>query len=110
MSDHRIAAVFAKRLKQARELRGLSQRALGALVDEDNNKNRGAIRVNRYEQLVNRADMDIASKMAKELHVPLAFLFAESDELAELILGFDQLDPADKAKVVAQVQKLAGKT
>lgn len=100
-----IAAVFARRLKQARELRGLSQRALGALVDEDQDKDRGAVRVNRYEQQVNKADMDRAAELAKALDVPLAYLFADADDLAELILKFSKLDDAARADVIDQVRR-----
>lgn len=99
--------MFAKRLKQARELRGLSQRALGGLLDEDN-KNRGAVRINRYEQQTKLASMETAAALAKSLGVPVAFLFAETDELAEMILAFDRLDPKERAKVLAELKRRGG--
>lgn len=101
-----IPALFAKRLKEARALRGLSQRALGAIVDKDN-KNRGAIRINRYEQRVNLADMATAGELAQALNVPLAYLFAESDDLAELILAFETLAPEARAQIIAEVKRRA---
>lgn len=104
LSD-RVSAIFAMRLKQARDLRGLSQRALGALVDKDNDKNRGAARINRYEQRVNLADMEKAGELAKALNVPLAYLFAESEDLAEMILAFEGLDEAQRAKVLADMKQ-----
>lgn len=88
-------------------MRGLSQRALGALVDKGQDKNRGAVRINRYEQQVNRADMDTASALAKALGVPLAYLFAETDDLAELILSYQALDDAGKAEVLSQLRRKA---
>lgn len=72
-------------------MRGLSQRALGGIVDKDNNKNRGAIRINRYEQQVNQADMTKAAELAQALEVPLAYLFAGDDDLAAAILAFAKL-------------------
>lgn len=100
-----ITAVFAKRLKAARAMRGLSQRSLGALVDKDGDKNRGAARINRYEQQVNLADMEKAAELAKALNVPLAYLFAETDDLAELILGFSGLSEHDRSQVLADLKK-----
>lgn len=102
----RVSALFAKRLKQARELRGLSQRQLGGMVDSENDKNRGAVRINRYEQEVNLADMEKASELAKALNVPMAYLFAESDELAEMILAFDSLNEKEQIEILAEIKKL----
>lgn len=89
-------------------MRGLSQRALGALVDKERDKNRGAARVNRYEQQVNLADIEKAAELAEALNVPLAYLFADSDELAELILSYSALDPKQQAKVLADVKQRSG--
>lgn len=77
-------------------MRSLSQRALGALVDKDQSKDKGAVRVNRYEQQVNRADMDSAAELAKALNVPVAYLFADDDQLAEVILTFSKLSQIDR--------------
>lgn len=86
-------------------MRGLSQRALGALVDKDNDKGRGATRINRYEQLVNRADIETAGELAKALDVPLAYLFAETDDLAEWILEFSSLDVQERVNVLADLKR-----
>lgn len=103
-----IPAIFAKRLKEARDMRGLSQRALGALVDKDQDKNRGAVRINRYEQQVNQADMTKAAELAQALDVPLAFLFAEDDDLAAAILAFAKLPAEQRARMRAELERLAG--
>lgn len=95
------------RLKQAREARGLSQRALGNLLGLG--KQVGSTRINRYEQQASLCDMQTASKIARELNVPLAYLFAETDDLAEAILAFAQLTKADRAKVLADLRQRAGK-
>ena len=90
-------------------MRGLSQRALGALVDKDQSKDKGAVRVNRYEQQVNRADMDSAAELATALDVPVAYLFADTDDLAELILSFNQLAQDEKSMLLNDLRKkLAG--
>jgi transcriptional regulator with XRE-family HTH domain len=100
-----ITAIFAKRLKAARTLRGLSQRALGGLVSDS--KSNGSVLINRYEQEVNRADMDTAAALAKALDVPLAYLFAEEEDQAELLLAFKQLSKAERSKLLTQAKHMA---
>lgn len=99
-----VTAIFAKRLKAARTLRGLSQRALGGIVSGD--KDTGSARINRYEQQVNKADMETAAELARALDVPLAYLFAEDDDQAELLLAFAKLTKAERANVLAAIRKL----
>jgi transcriptional regulator with XRE-family HTH domain len=102
-----VATIFAKRLKAARVLRGLSQRALGGLVSDD--KANGSVRINRYEQRVNRADMDTAAMLARALNVPLAYLFAEEDDQAEMLLAFAQLSKSERSKLLGQAQQMVAK-
>ena len=99
-----ITAIFAKRLKAARALRGLSQRALGGLVTDD--KANGSVRINRYEQMVNRADMDTAAQLARALDVPLAYLFAEEDDQADLLLAFAELSKSERAKLLGLAKQM----
>lgn len=100
-----ITAIFAKRLKAARALRGLSQRALGGMVSGD--KANGSVRINRYEQMVNRADMDTAAELARALDVPLAYLFAEDDDQAELLLTFNSLSKTARSKLLGVARQMA---
>ena len=69
-------------------------------------KGTGSVRINRYEQEVNRADMDTAAALARTLDVPLAYLFAEEDDQAEMLLAFAKLTKAERHKVLGQVRKL----
>jgi transcriptional regulator with XRE-family HTH domain len=89
-----------------REARGVSQRQLGVLIGLS--KETGGVRINRYEQQTSLCDMTTASKIAHELGVPLAYLFAESDDLAELILAYAQLSKADRAKALADLKQRLG--
>jgi transcriptional regulator with XRE-family HTH domain len=100
-------AVFAKRLKEARAAIGVSQRALGDALGLG--KQVGSTRINRYEREVSQCDMDTASKIAQELGVPLAYLFAESDDLAEVILTFAKLSKTDRSKALADLKRRLGK-
>lgn len=69
-------------------------------------KKTGSVRINRYEQQASKADMETAAKLAKALDVPLAYLFAESDDLAEVILAFSQLGEKQRAKFLAELKKI----
>jgi len=69
-------------------------------------KGNGGVRINRYEQGVNRADMDTAAALARALDVPLAYLFAEDDDQAELLLAFAQLAKRDRAKLLDEIRRM----
>lgn len=86
---------------------GVSQRALGDAIGLG--KQVGSTRINRYERLVAQCDMETAAKIAEELEVPLAYLFAESDDLAEAILAFSKLSKAERTKAIADLKKRANK-
>ncbi len=69
-------------------------------------KGSGGVRINRYEQGVNRADMDTAAALAHALDVPLAYLFAEEDDQAELLLAFAQLTKSERTKLLAHIRRM----
>jgi transcriptional regulator with XRE-family HTH domain len=86
---------------------GISQRGLGDALGLG--KQVGSTRINRYEREVSQCDMDTASKIARELGVPLAYLFAESDDLAEVILTFAKLSKTERSKALADLKMRLGK-
>ena len=77
---------FACRLEQARKAAGLSQRALGIALGYAPES--ASPRMNQYERGRREPDFSTARQIADRLNVPLAYLFCEEDELAELILVF----------------------
>lgn len=77
-----------KRLKQARLMRGLSQKQLGILAGID--RFVASARMNQYERGVHAPDFKTVIALAKVLQVPTAYLFCIEDELAELILTKSQ--------------------
>lgn len=99
----KIFPAFSRRLKDARIKAGLSQKRLGieAGIDEFV----ASTRINRYEKGVHQADEATAILLAHVLGVPLAYFYAEDDSLAEMILGFCQLNRADRNEVLDLVQK-----
>lgn len=89
-------SLFAARLKQARELRGIaSQRALGVLMGLD--KKLASSRVNRYETEVSGIDLDGLGRLAEVLGVPMAYLVARDDHTADVILALEELSPEERA-------------
>ncbi|MEN5266775.1 transcriptional regulator [Stenotrophomonas sp. TWI587] len=90
--------MFAARLKQARELRGIaSQRALGVLMGLD--KKLASSRVNRYETEVSGIDLDGLGKLADVLGVPMAYLVAEDDATAAFILALKKMTQAERREL-----------
>ncbi|MGL4858241.1 MAG: helix-turn-helix domain-containing protein [Enterobacteriaceae bacterium] len=81
--------VFSQRLKDARLLRGLSQKALGVAAGIDEFV--ASARINRYENGVHEANITTACRLAEALNVPLAYFYAVEDELAKMILLFSEL-------------------
>ena len=102
-SPKKYFPLFSRRLKDARIKAGLSQKRLGieAGIDEFV----ASTRINRYERGVHQADEATAILLAHVLGVPLAYFYAEDDSLAEMILGFCQLNRADRNEVLDLVQK-----
>lgn len=96
-------ALFAARLVQARQLRGLSQRALGDRMGLG--KKKGSSRINRYEHQVTAIGFDNLGSLAKVLDVPAAYLLAESPEMADAILALARVAQSQQANMVEILKK-----
>ncbi|WP_258079719.1 helix-turn-helix domain-containing protein [Xanthomonas arboricola] len=95
-------ALFAARLKQARELQGIpSQRALGVLMGLD--KKLASSRVNRYENETSGIDLDGLGKLADTLGVPMAYLVAEDEATAVFILALAEMSPTERRDAYTQL-------
>ena len=72
------------RLREARLAKGISQKGLGikAGIDEFS----ASARINQYERGKHVPDFSIARRLAKALGVPVTYLYADDDNLAELIV------------------------
>ena len=95
-------SLFAARLKQARELRGIaSQRALGVMMGLD--KKLASSRVNRYETEVSGIDLDGLGKLAEVLGVPMAYLVAEDEATAAVVLALSKLPARQRAALAKKI-------
>lgn len=102
MSGNRV---WGRRLKEAREAIGLSQRQLG--IEAGLDPSVASTRINRYELGVHKADYQISQKLAEVLKVPVAFLYADDDALAEIILRFGRADAGQRERLMRVVAELA---
>ena len=80
--------IFSRRLRQAREELGLSQRALG--IEAGLDEFVASTRVNRYETGVHQPDLQTLKRLAKVLGLPVAYFYAEDDGLARLIEDYQR--------------------
>ncbi|WP_434211932.1 helix-turn-helix domain-containing protein [[Pseudomonas] boreopolis] len=86
MADRGSLPVYSRRLREAREALNISQRALGIKAGLDEFV--ASTRVNRYETGVHQPDLQTLQRLAAVLQLPVAYFYAEDDELAQLIANF----------------------
>ena len=99
--------IVAARLRQARELRGLSQREVGVRMGLD--KDTASARISRYESASMSISLEALFELAEALEVPPAFLLASTPGMADAILALgDQSDRQQDqlAKVLVELIKL----
>ena len=105
LADSSVRALFAARLIQARELRALSQRALGDRMGLG--KQKGSSRINRYEHQRTAIGFDNLEVLAKILEVPPAYLLADNPTMADAILSLGSASPKQQADLVLVLQRLS---
>lgn len=88
-------STFAKRLKEAREAIGISQKQLGIQAGIDQFV--ASARINQYERGKHIPDLLTAQRLASQLRVPVSYLYEPNDDLAELIRLAGYL-PAEKVR------------
>lgn len=67
------------------------------------------VRINRYERAVHDCDSETAQKLAQALGVSVAYLYAETEELAELIQEFTRLPVSEQRSIVQELKKRSAK-
>lgn len=98
-------AVLSRRLKDARERKGLSQKQLGIAAGLD--RFVASTRINRYERGVHQPDPGTVQRLADALGVPVAYLFASDERLARMILAFNSLPAKAQMRVLAELERAA---
>lgn len=98
------SSIFGTRLKEARLEAGLSQKQLG--IEAGLDPFVASTRINRYELGIHKVDYSFAVRLAVVLKVPVAFLYAEDDELSRLILVFGRLPKRKRVDLLSHAQIL----
>lgn len=90
------------RIKAARQKANISQKELGIRIGMDINS--ASSRMNHYEKGRHTPDIQTLKRIADELNVPLAYLFCETEVMAELNCIIHQLS-ADEQKALLNLLK-----
>ena len=99
--------MFTKRLKEARLALGISQRELGRRIGLSEEV--VSSRVARYELGTSEPDFATVSKLSEELGVPLAYLLADNDTLAEIILAVATMPVNEQKRLAASLKASSAK-
>ncbi|MEP3351070.1 MAG: helix-turn-helix transcriptional regulator [Marinomonas sp.] len=92
-----------QRLKSARKLAKLTQEKLSNKLGFDD-RSHGTARISQYETGKHAPDFAMAKKMADALGVPVAYLYCDDEELAQLLLLASKLN---KQKLLELLESLS---
>ncbi|KGH03253.1 hypothetical protein P608_25710 [Comamonas thiooxydans] len=93
-------------MRARREALQWSQEKVGVLIGIDESSSRA--RISRYELGTHEPPVKTARQIAEVLGVPLAYLYCEDDEVAELLLALRRLDsPARLQRVTSWINEMA---
>ena len=88
------ASVIGHRMRSQREALAWSQEKVGVEIGIDESASRA--RISRYELGTHEPPVKTARLIAKVLGVPLAYLYCEDDDLAELLLAIQGIPQAQR--------------
>jgi transcriptional regulator with XRE-family HTH domain len=97
--------MLTTRLKEARLRAGLSQERLGTLAGLDEMS--ASSRMNQYERGKHTPGFFLIERLAAALHMPAAWFYTRDDDMAELLLAYHRLPPAQQREALAYVRGLA---
>lgn len=95
---------LCKRLKEARISANISQKKLGIKAGMDQFS--ASARMNHYEMGRHTPDYSTLKRIGTVLNLPVAYFYAEPEELAELIKIFSRLADADKDVLLKKISEL----
>ncbi len=62
-------------------------------------KDRGSSRINRYERETSGIDLDGLAELAETLRVPMAYLVAEDEPTADILLLLSELSAKERSEL-----------
>jgi transcriptional regulator with XRE-family HTH domain len=97
-------SIVAKRLRQARLEAGVSQKQLGiqAGIDEFS----ASARINQYERGKHMPDLQMLTRLAAVMRVPVPYFYCQDGELADVIVRFSALGRAQKRRLLGLIDEL----
>lgn len=96
--------IYSRRLREAREQVGLSQRGLGLAVQMEPTV--ASSRLNQYEQGKREPDLSTLRLLAKALRAPLAYFYCDDDALALILLTLHQLPARERKQLLVTIGAL----
>ncbi|WP_090365377.1 helix-turn-helix domain-containing protein [Ferrimonas sediminum] len=93
---------FPLRLKQARANVGISQRELGLRIGLEPSS--ASSRMNHYEKGRHMPDIETLERIAKELGVPVAYFFCQSESSAELVCLIEGLTEQERQLLLEKLR------
>lgn len=90
--------VFARRLRQARLISGLAQKAVGVAAGFDEFV--ASPRINQYDRGVHAPDYRTAQRLAKAMGVTTALLYADDDDVAKCLLALSGVSARETKRLV----------
>lgn len=96
---HELSNVVGRRMRARREALQWSQEKVGVQIGIDESSSRA--RISRYELGTHEPPVKTARRIAEVLGVPLAYLYCEDDETANLLLALWMLEPAARKEAVS---------
>jgi transcriptional regulator with XRE-family HTH domain len=97
-------SIVAKRLREARQRAGISQKQLGikAGIDEFS----ASARINQYERGKHMPDLQTLTRLAEVMHAPVPYFYCRDAELAEVIVKFSALGRAQRKRLLGLMDEL----
>lgn len=95
-----------KRLREAMERAGVSQRTLGIRSGIDGSV--ASSRVNHYCTGRHAPNFRLLEQMASVLKVPVAFFYCPEDDLARLLANYPKLSARARKELARSAERLAG--
>ena len=96
-------STIAKRIREARLRLDISQATLGIAAGMD--PSGASPRMNQYERSKHTPDLLTAGRIAKALNVPVPYLYADDDLMAEIILLVGMLSENSKVELVEDLRE-----
>nr|WP_276529891.1 helix-turn-helix transcriptional regulator [Achromobacter mucicolens] len=95
---------FGRRLREARLMAALTQEKLGVAIGLD--EGTATVRIGRYETGVHEPSHSVIERLAEVLGVLPPFFHCRDDDLAEVILAWSKLTPANRFQITEFVRSL----